>query len=55
MPSNALRDLGMCWQGDQHMTVIDFRFPGNGRTSQILGISAKHDIDVSQEDLPAVQ
>ena len=36
------------------MTLLDFRLPGNGRTSQILGISAQHDIDAIQEDLPAV-
>ncbi len=37
------------------MTVLVFCPPFNGRTFQILGISAQHDIDAIQEDLPAAQ
>ena len=52
MPRNVLRDLGMGWPGDQHMTLLAFRPPFNGRTFQILGIFAQHDIDAIQQDLP---
>ena len=37
------------------MTLLVFCPPFNGRTFQIIGIFAQHDIDAIQEDLPTAQ